>query len=119
MSEARFVKGEYRTKDHTAAADISAGQVVLLGNTAGLANGVAHHAISNGALGSLAIGGGVYECTNRNNSATGATVYWDDANNWVTSVSANMSLFGYISENGGGGTNSLCRVLHEPYYPPA
>jgi predicted RecA/RadA family phage recombinase len=119
MAEATFRKGNYRTATHVAAANITAGDVVLLGNTAGLANGIAHHDITNSASGTLAIGGGVYEVINRNNSATGATVYWDTTNNWVTSVSANMSLFGYISENGAGGTNSLCLVLHEPYYPPA
>lgn len=119
MAVAEFRKGQYKTKKHVAAANIAAGAIVLIGNTAGLANGVAHADIVNSATGTLAIGGGVYELINRNNSATGATVYADVANGWVTSVSTNMSLFGYITENGGGGTNSLCLVLHEPYYPPA
>jgi predicted RecA/RadA family phage recombinase len=119
MAEARFVKGQYRTKKHVAAANITAGEVVLIGNTAGLANGIAHADITNSATGTLAIGGGIYEVINRNNSANGTTVYWDTANNWITSVSTNMSLFGYITENGAGGTNSLCYAIHEPYYPPA
>lgn len=119
MAEAEFRKGQYRTRKHVAAANIAAGEVVLIGNTAGLGNGIAHADIVNSATGTLAIGGGIYEVINRNNSANGAITYWDTANNWVTSVSTNMSKFGYITENGAGGTNSLCLVLHDPYYPPA
>ena len=116
MADATFRKGEYKTRKHTAAADISAGDVVLLGNTAGLTNGIAHQDVANGAVGTLAIGGGIYEMLNLNNAADGAKVYYDASTpTKVTSVSTNMSMFGFITENGGGGANSSCFVLHHPY----
>jgi hypothetical protein len=98
-----------------AAGDIAAGQVVLLGNTAGLTCGVAHVPISNNVLGALAMGGGVYELTNLNNAANYAKVWWDDTNNKVTTVSTNNALFGFVTENGGGGANTVCRVRHFPF----
>jgi hypothetical protein len=120
MAQAEFKKGQYKTRKFTHnTTALTAGDVVLLGNTAGLANGIVHADVANAAVGTMAIGGGIYEVINRNNSANGAIVYWDDTNNWATSVSTNMSKFGYITENGGGGTNSACLVLHDPYYPPA
>lgn len=110
---ATFKKGEYKTRLHEAAADITAGDVVLIGNTAGLTNGIAHHDIANGANGTLAIGGGIYEFINLNNAADGAKVYWDGTK--ATTVSTNNSMLGFITENGGGGANSNCLVLHHPY----
>jgi predicted RecA/RadA family phage recombinase len=115
MPQTTFKHGNYRVTDYLAGADISAGEVVLLGNLTGLTNGIAHHDIANAAVGSLAIGGGIYQCINLNNAADGAKVYWDVATDKVTTVSTNMSTFGFIVENGGGGANSACWVLHHPY----
>ena len=116
MANATFRKGDYKTRKHTAASDISAGDVELLGNTAGLTNGIAHADIANGAVGTLAIGGGIYEMLNLNNAADGEKVYYDPATpTKVTTVSTNNSMFGFITENGGGGANSSCLVLHHPY----
>jgi hypothetical protein len=97
------------------AGDVAAGDVVLLGNTTGLTCGIAHDAITNNVKGALAAGGGVYECTNLNNAADYAKVWWDDSANKVTTVSTNNALFGFVVGRGGGGANSACDVLHKPY----
>lgn len=116
MAEATFRHGNPVMVDYTpAAGNIAAGEVVLVGNLTGWTNGIAHVDIANTVLGALAAGGGVYDVINLNNSLTGARVYWDTAVNKVTSVSTNMSTFGTIVANGGGGANTLCRVLHWPH----
>lgn len=123
--EARFRHAEPNVvmEDHTpSGGNIAAGQVVVLGtvtaNTggAGALAAIAHRAIVNNELGALAVGGGVYECVNLNNAATGAKVYWEDTVNKVTTVSTNNAVFGVIDGAGGGGANSTCHVLHKPYY---
>lgn len=98
---------------HTAAADLDAGEVVLIGNTTGLTCGIAHMAIANAAKGALSIGG-IWEVVNLNNAANGATVYWDNSAKKVTTTSTNNAKFGYVVEDGAGGSNSVCRVLHDP-----
>lgn len=102
--------------DYTpASGNIAAGEVVLYGNTAGLTCLVAHRDLENNIKGAMAAGGGVYECTNLNNAANGAKVYWDNTNDKVTTVSTNNALFGFVASRGGGGANSACDVLHFPY----
>lgn len=98
-----------------ASGDVSAGDVVLLGNTAGLACGVAHVDIPNGAKGALGSGGGVYEIKNIDNAANYAKVWWDDSDKGGTTTSTNNSQFGYIVRDGGGGANSQCFAKHVPY----
>lgn len=116
MADATFRHGEPRMIDYTpAAGDITAGDVVLLGNLTGLTCGIAHSDIANTKLGALAAGGGVYDVVNLNNAATYARVYWDASTNKVTTVSTNMAMFGFIVDDGGGGANSTCRVLHHPF----
>lgn len=116
MAEATFRHGDPLMIDYTpGSGNLSAGQVVLLGNTAGLTCGVAHRDIENGVLGALAAGGGVYDATNLNNAANFAKVYWDDSVNKLTTVSTNNALFGFIVANGGGGANSTCRARHWPF----
>ena len=116
MAETTFRHGEPQMVDYTpSSGDVAAGQVVLLGNTTGLTCGIAHCPISNNVLGALAVGGGVYDVVNLNNSANYAKVYWDDTNNKVTSVSTKNALFGFIVASGGGGANSTARALHFPY----
>ena len=116
MAEATFRHGNPVMIDYTPAAGaLAAGEVVLLGNTTGIACGVTHLPIANSTLGAVAAGGGIYDVINLNNAANYATVYWDTSTNKVTTVSTNMALFGYIVENGGGGANTTCRALHNPY----
>lgn len=104
--------------------DVSAGDVIVLlaaaSNTIhGLTCGIAHADIANNEAGALAIGGGVYECTNLNNAANYKNVYWDDTNNKVTTTATNNALFGPIVGSGGGGANTACHVRHDPFVHPA
>jgi predicted RecA/RadA family phage recombinase len=114
MAEAIFRHGEpVAYMDYLATADIAAGQVVLIGNTAGLTCAIAHLPIANGATGALAVGGGIYDVTMLTNLAPGTKVYWDDTNNKVVSTSTNNALFGFLVE-GNTGANALVECLHWP-----
>ena len=114
MAEATFRHGDPIMVDYTpAAGDVAAGEVVLVGNTAGFTCGIAHSAIANTVQGSIAAGGGVYEVTNLDNAADGAKVYWDGTK--VTTTSTNNATFGFVVRDGAGGANSTCLALHHPY----
>lgn len=115
MADTTFRHGEPLMIDYTPSANVAIGEVVLLGNTTGLSCGIAHSAILDATKGALAAGGGTYTAVNLNNAADYATVYWDDSTNKLTSVSTNMSLFGYIVRDGGGGANSNCIAMHAPW----
>lgn len=115
MAEAVLRFGKPVMVKHTAAANISAGQVVLVGNTAGWTCGIAHDAITNTEIGSLAAGDGVYDVVNLDNAANGAKVWWDNSANKVTTTSTNNALFGFIVSGGAGGANTTCQALHKPY----
>lgn len=116
MADATFRHGEPIMVDYTpASGNVAAGEVVLVGNTAGWTCGIAHVPIENATLGALAAGGGVYLVTNLDNAATGAAVWWDNSANKVTTTSTNNALFGFIVASGGGGANTNCYVLHKPY----
>jgi predicted RecA/RadA family phage recombinase len=115
MAQVTYRHGEPTMVDYTPSADVSAGDVVLLGNTAGLTCGVVHVDIANAVQGAISAGGGVYDAINLNNAANYAKVWWDDSANQVTTTSTNNALFGFVVDSGGGGANSTCRVLHKPY----
>jgi hypothetical protein len=114
MAEAVFRHGDPVMADYTpAAGNVAAGQVVILGNTAGLTCGVAHQDIANNVAGSLATGGGVYDVVMLTNIAAWSLVYWDDANNKVVTTSTNNATFGYLI-TGGTGANTTVECLHDP-----
>lgn len=116
MAEATFRHGDPVMIDYTpASGNVSAGQVILAGNTTGLTCVIAHVDIVNNTLGAVSTGGGVYGVTNLNNAANYAKVWWDDTNNKVTTVSTNNALFGFVVASGGGGANTTCYALHKPY----
>jgi hypothetical protein len=115
MAEAIFRHGDPSFADYTpAAGDVAAGQVVLIGNTAGLTAGIAHLTIPNGSLGALAVGGGIYDVVAAGNYAAGSKVWWDDAANKVTTTSTNNAQFGYTVETAPA-ANATIEVLHVPY----
>lgn len=123
MPDVTFRHGDPIMVDYThAAANITEGTVVVVGSVTANTGGfgaiamISHRPIANAEQGALAAGGGVYECVNLNNAANGARVFWEDTNNKVTTVSTNNAVFGVIVQNGGGGANSTCRVLHNPYF---
>ena len=115
MAQVTYRHGEPTMIDYTPSADVSAGDVVLLGNTTGLTCGVVHVDTANAVQGAISAGGGVYDAINLNNAADYAKVWWDDSANKVTTTSTNNALFGFVVDSGGGGANSTCRVLHKPY----
>lgn len=116
MAEATLRHGEPMSVDYTPAAGaLTAGQVVLTGNTAGWTLGIARKDIPNSTLGALACFGGVWDVINLNNAANYAKVWWDDANNKVTTVSTNNALFGFIVEGGAGGANSTAGAFLNPF----
>lgn len=115
MAEATFRTGDPIMVDYTpAAGNITGGEVVLLGNTAGVTCGVAHSDIVNNALGALAVGGGCYDVINLDNAANYVPVWWDNSANKVTTTSTNNAKFGFVVSGGGGGANTTCRAIHEP-----
>jgi hypothetical protein len=116
MADTTFRSGTPRTVDYTpSSGNVAVGKVVLLGNTTGLTCGVAHLAITNNTLGSLSVGGGVYDVVNLSNAANYAKVWWDNTNSKVTTTSTNNALFGFIVTNGGGGANTTAQAMHWPY----
>ncbi len=114
MPTATFRHGAPVMVDYTpTGGNIAAGDVVLLGNTTGLTNGVAHRDIENSKLGALGVGGGVYSVKVAGNYAPWSKLYWDAANSVLTTTSTNMSLFGYNVE-ASPAANSVIKVLHRP-----
>jgi predicted RecA/RadA family phage recombinase len=112
--EASMRSGDPVMVDYTpGSGNVAAGEVVLLGNTAGITCGVAHKDIENGVAGELAVGGGVYAIKVASNYAAWTKVYWDDANSVLTSTSTNMSQFGYTVE-ASAAANSVVQTLHHP-----
>lgn len=92
----------------------SNGDILLLGNTAGVTCGVVHADVANSTLGAIAVGGGVYDVKVVSNYAAWTKVYWDDANSTLTTTSANMSLFGFTVEEAAA-ANAIVKVLHQPH----
>lgn len=115
MPQTTFRHGNPIMIDYTAGGTITAGDVILAGNTTGLTCVIAHQDMASGDTKSVAAGGGVYDVVNLNNAANYAKVWWDDTNNKVTTVSTNNALFGFIVDDGGGGANTTARALHKPY----
>ncbi|NNE62352.1 MAG: DUF2190 family protein [Woeseia sp.] len=115
MADTTFRHGNPVMIDHTpSGGDVAAGEVVLLGNTAGLQCGIAHVAITNSTLGAVAAGGGVYTVVNLDDAADYAEVWWDNSANKVTTTSTNNAKFGYVVRDGGGGANTNCLAIHAP-----
>lgn len=92
MAQATFVH-EGRAIDHTPAAAIAAGDVVVQGELVG----VARTPIAADALGSLAVEG-VFDFAKATGASTaiavGAQVYWDDTNNVATTTATDNKLIG-------------------------
>lgn len=122
MAQTTFRHGKPVMIDYTpSSGNVTAGDVIVLvsitANTtgAGLTTGVAHRDIENNKQEAIAAGGGVYDVVNLDNAADFAEVYWDDANDKITTTSTNNGKFGYIVSGGAGGANSTCKALHHPY----
>ena len=111
--EATFRHGDPQSIDYTPGANIAAGEVVLLGNTTGITDGIAHLPIVSGEKGSLFVGTGIYHVKVAANYAAYSKVYWDDANAVLTTTSTNMSFFGWTLE-AAAAANAVVEVMHWP-----
>jgi predicted RecA/RadA family phage recombinase len=111
--KASYRHGRPNVVDYTAAANVTAGDVVLLGNTAGVCNGIAHRDILNTEKSSLSIGGGFYAVKVASNYAAYTKLYWDNTNSVLTSTSTNMSPFGWNVE-AAAAANAIVECFHWP-----
>lgn len=89
--EARVYHGGATMVDHTPAGDISAGTVVVVGNTPR----PAHTDLVTGRLGALAAFGAVYAMIADGALADGVIVYWDDTAKKVSATATSNLVFGY------------------------
>jgi predicted RecA/RadA family phage recombinase len=112
--EALFRHGDPLMIDHTPSAAVDAGDIVIVGNTAGLTCIVAHRNVANGELAGFAAFGGVYHCMVASTYAAGTKVYKPGANAILTTTSTNNALFGYTLQTAGA-ANAVVEVLHMPF----
>lgn len=118
MAETTLRQGSPRFVDYTpSTGNVSAGQVVLLGNLAGIGCGIAHEDIANNTLGALAVADGIYDAVMLSNLANYALAYWDDTNNKLTATSTNNAVFGVVVGGGAAGANATVQVFHNPMAP--
>lgn len=111
--QASKVGGDPVTINYTpTTGNVAAGDVVLLGNTAGLTCGIAPLPITNNVLGALEVGGGVYSMVAAANTNAYVKVWWDDANNKVTTTSTNNAVVGFTLQ--AITVNTAGNVLHVP-----
>lgn len=111
--EAKKRSGNPITVPYTpSGSDVAAGQVVVLLD-GGLSCGIAPLAIADGELGTLEVGGAIYEAEMAGNYAAWTKVWWDDTADQLTTTSTNNAQAGYLIE-GGTGANSVVGFLHVP-----
>lgn len=109
--QAQFHSGSPVMVNHTPNAAVTAGDVLIIGETCR----IAHTDIAADELGALAAGGGVYEvtCLDTAGIENGTKVYWDDVGNGVTKdMTSGGAPFGFAVEDGVVGGVFLCQ--HAP-----
>lgn len=115
MADFTFSHGSPVMIDYTpSSGNLSEGESVLLGNTAGLTMIIAHQPITNNVQGAMAAGGGVYDAMVASNYAAGTKVYKPTGNAILTTTSTNNALFGFTVE-AAAAANAVVKVLHKPY----
>jgi len=125
MAEAILHHGEYLTHQYTPSSGaVDAGDMVVMGtvtansNTgAGAILGIAHTDIANNIQGTLAIGGGVYDCVIASNYAAGVTLFKPSGTAILSTTATNNALFGQLLE-AASAANAVCQVLHDPVPKP-
>lgn len=90
--------------DYTAGANITSGQVVLIG----VRIGVALAAIANGSTGPLQVTG-VFTIAKLSTDvvAQGAALYWDNSNSRLTTTASGNTLAGYATAAAGNGATTV------------
>ncbi len=114
MAEAAFRCGYPTMVPYTPSSGaVTAGDMILLGNSAGVSLGVAHSDIANSTLGEISVGGGCYDCQVASNYAAWTKVYKPSANAILTTTSTNNAQFGFTVE-AAAAANATVLVLHHP-----
>ena len=113
--EAVFKHGNPLMTSYTPGSAVAAGEVVEVGTVPF----VAHTAIEANREGSVAAGGGVYECISDGTLDTGGAIaYWDDTANKVTATSTANPKFGFtLAGQGATADGDKIRVVHQPSTP--
>ena len=106
---ATFRHGNPVMVDHTPGSGVTAGDVIVTGDTPR----IAHRDIAANALGALASGGGVYDMTADAAIAADKKVYWNASASKVTETAGSNKLFGTTVEASAADADViLCR--HAP-----
>lgn len=122
MAEAAYVNGDcVQFNNYTPGSGaVDAGDMVLLGSVtansntgAGAVLGISHVDIANGVQGSLAIGGGIYDCVIASNYAAGVLLFKPSGNAILTTTATNNARFGPLLE-ATAAANAVAQVLHNP-----
>lgn len=106
---ASFRHGDPVFVDYTPAAQVNAGDVILVNDTPR----VAHRDIAPNEFGSLAAIGGVYEMTVDVATPADKKVYWDPVNHWVSTTAGALKVFG-VTVTATVGAAQLAYVRHDP-----
>lgn len=93
--------------------NVAEGDVVVLGNTAGITVGVVHRPIVENTLGEIAVGGGIYEMTAIANTNAFTEVFVDAANTSFDGAANTGQHFGYTTE--AAVANNVSEVFHHPF----
>lgn len=109
MPDTVFYQGNPVMVDYTAGADIALGEVVVTGDTPR----IAHRAIANGALGALAVHGGIYRVTGDAAIAADKKVYWNNSAKKVTETASGNKMIG-VTVSACSGDGSTCYIFHNP-----
>jgi len=108
-----FLSGNPIFVAHTPESAVSAGEVVVSGDTPR----IAHKDIAAGELGALAFAGGVYEVPKATGSAKAIAanklVYWDASGGVATETSSSHKKLGYTTE-AVGDSDTTVKVAHWP-----
>lgn len=114
MGQAQYRHGHVTFVDHTPGADVAAGDVIVIGNCIR----IAHSDIKSGVLGALAAGGGIYEVPKASGGgsaiANGASVFWDDTNNVITTTASTHKRLG-IAVGASLDADTKQLIQHVPY----
>jgi len=113
MAQATFVSGSPVMADYTpSGADVAAGEVKVVGALPC----IAHRKISDGSLGALAVGSGIYKVTAGGAISAGAACYWDDTNNKVVASGVSGAKhFGFAAPgNAATKDGDVIEVIHAP-----
>lgn len=112
MANATFVHGSTIMVDHIPSSDVSAGDIVVVGEE----TRIAHSDIAANTLGALAAPGGdaVYDVTKDDDDDTmtaGAKVWWDAGNSVATTTQSTHKPLGFVVETAAK-TDDTVRIRH-------